>query len=488
MVTTPASPNIAYCGGYNEVYKTTDAGATWFSASSGLSGYYIYGLAVSASNGSIVYVGNNRGMYKTTSGGTSWANITNNLNMGQILSFANAPSSPSTIYTSFAEVGVFKTTNSGTNWVQLPTPVGCGNICEFAVAYNNPNIVYALEGSGGGNAELYRSTDGGSVWSNALDAYYADGGAMAIDPNNSSVIYTGGYVYNGSTYVMAVSKSTNGGTAWERDTLTIDYSICYALAIDRTNSNVVYAGGYNGYLFKTTNGGVNWTLSNSGISGTIYDIKVGSTKANTLYAGTSSGVFKSTNAGANWTNTGLSANVQAVLINPSNENEFYAATTAGIYKSTSGGGAWTLMNNGLFNTNTTSLGVYPNNWLFCGTNGAGMYRWSLQVGAEEIDAQNDIQKISLQVSPNPYRNHLVIIFQIPAQGVASSQYPVASIKIYDVTGRMVRDFSRSTVKGERSTIVWDGTDEAGRKLPSGIYFVRLEEGEFKKTEMVILLK
>ncbi|MCX7995451.1 MAG: hypothetical protein N3A65_06755, partial [candidate division WOR-3 bacterium] len=78
---------------------------------------------------------------------------------------------------------------------------------------------------------------------------------MAIDPNNSSVIYTGGYVYNGTTYVMAVSKSTDGGTTWERDTLTSDYCMCYAIAIDRNNSNIVYVGGYNNYLFKTTNGG-----------------------------------------------------------------------------------------------------------------------------------------------------------------------------------------------------------------------------------------
>ncbi len=294
---------------------------------------------------------------------------------------------------------------------------------------------------------------------------------------------------------MAVSKSTNGGTTWERDTLTTAYSMCYALAIDRTNSNVVYAGGYNGYLFKTTNGGVNWVLSNSGISGTIYDIKVGSTKANNLYAGTSSGVFKSTNAAANWTNTGLSADVQAVLINPSNENEIYAATNAGIYKSTNGGGAWTLMNNGLFNTNTTSLGIYPNNWLFCGTNGAGMYRWSLQVGAEEVDAKNDIKKISLQVSPNPFKKRLEIRYEIPDvrfemenEPISPISYPIsAGLKIYDVTGRMIRKWDYETIR-QSNRIIWDGTDDSGRKLPSGIYFVKLEEGEFKKTEMVILLK
>jgi len=313
---------------------------------------------------------------------------------------------------------------------------------------------------------------------------------MAIDPNNSSVIHTGGYIYNGSTYVMAVSKSTDGGTTWERDTLTTDYSICYALAVDRSNSNIVYAGGYNGYLFKTTNGGVNWFLSNSGISGTVYDIKIGSTKANTLYAGTSSGVFKSTNSGANWTNTGLSANVQAVLINPSNENEIYAATSNGIYKSTNGGGGWTLMNNGLLNTNTTSLGIYPNNWLFCGTNGAGMYRWSLQVGTEEIDAQKDIKNISFEISPNPFKGKTIIRYRIQDAGYSIQDVGQGfSLAIYDATGRVVKSFNlESCIVNQVSAMVWDGTDDVGLRVPSGVYFVRLDSGEKKHTEKVIKIE
>ncbi|MEO0123953.1 MAG: T9SS type A sorting domain-containing protein [candidate division WOR-3 bacterium] len=317
---------------------------------------------------------------------------------------------------------------------------------------------------------------------------------MAIDPNNSSILYTGGYIYNGSTYVMAVSKSTDGGTTWERDTLTTDYSMCYALAIDRSNSNVVYAGGYNGYLFKTTNGGVNWTLSNTGLSGTVYDIKVASTKANTVYAGTSSGVYKSTNAGASWTSTGLSQNVQAVLINPSNENEIYAATSNGIYKSTTGGGGWTLMNTGLLNTNTTSLGIYPNNWLFCGTNGTGMYRWNIQVGAEEFEEIG--KSISLQITPNPFRNYCVVKFQIPStKSRIPNKYAIRnpkseiSLRIYDISGRVVKSFNlESGILNHESSITWFGDDNEGHKVPTGIYFVKLDSGESTKIEKVILLK
>ncbi|HEX7321262.1 MAG TPA: hypothetical protein VF399_13010 [bacterium] len=148
MATSIATPDEAFAGGYNEIYKTTNAGASWFSVNTGLAGYGFYGLAVSQSSSSRVYAADNNGVFKTTSGGTSWSNTNNNLNLGSICSFAAAPSSPSTMYTSFEAIGVFKTTNNGTDWAQVPTPVGCGNICEFAVNNTNPNIVYALEGSG----------------------------------------------------------------------------------------------------------------------------------------------------------------------------------------------------------------------------------------------------------------------------------------------------------------------------------------------------
>ncbi|MGB9721015.1 MAG: YCF48-related protein [bacterium] len=306
------------------------------------------------------------------------------------------------------------------------------------------------------------------------------------------MIYTGGYIYNGSTYVMAVSKSTDGGTFWERDTLTTGYCICYALAIDRSNFNMVYAGGYNGYLFKTTNGGVNWNLSNTGLSGTVYDIKIASTKANTVYAGTSSGVYKSTNAGANWTSTGLSANVLAILINPSNENEIYAATSNGIYKSTTGGGGWTQMNTGLLTTNTTSLGIYPNNWLFCGTDGSGIYRWNIQVGAEESDTQNVLQKIALVVTPNPFQNHLTIRWQIgDRRKQIKDELPSAicyplSVMIYDISGRLVKQFNHLT--NYQSSIIWFGDDNAGHPVPAGVYFIQLDAGDLRQIEKVILLR
>ena len=86
--------------------------------------------------------------------------------------------------------------------------------------------------------------------------------------------------------------------------------------------------------------------------------------------------------------------------------------------------------------------------------------------------------------PNPFRRMTAIRYQI---GVDSRQKSVASLKIYDVSGRMIRQWDYSTM-GQSDHIVWDGTDQNNRKVSAGVYFVRFEAGDYNKTEKAILLR
>ncbi len=99
---------------------------------------------------------------------------------------------------------------------------------------------------------------------------------------------------------------------------------------------------------------------------------------------------------------------------------------------------------------------------------------------------------TFQIYPNPFRKKVMIKYTIQDVGYMIQDtrctIPDINLKIYDVCGRVVRDFSRLTVNGEQSTILWDGTDDSGRKLPSSVYFIRLENRDFRKTEKAILLR
>ncbi|MEO0138183.1 MAG: FlgD immunoglobulin-like domain containing protein [candidate division WOR-3 bacterium] len=63
-----------------------------------------------------------------------------------------------------------------------------------------------------------------------------------------------------------------------------------------------------------------------------------------------------------------------------------------------------------------------------------------------------------------------------------------SIRIHDVSGRLVKNLPRLTVNGERSTVVWDGEDNLGRNLSPGVYFVQIKAGAYQQIEKVVLCK
>jgi len=99
--------------------------------------------------------------------------------------------------------------------------------------------------------------------------------------------------------------------------------------------------------------GINVWASNGPEGGSIYTLAIDSAMPTTLYAGApgNGGVFKSTNGGGNWSavNTGLTATwVNTLAIDPAIPTTLYAGTGGGgIFKSTNGGGNWSAVNTGL---------------------------------------------------------------------------------------------------------------------------------------------
>src|SRR6185369_14058661 len=134
-----------------------------------------------------------------------------------------------------------------------------------------------------------------------------------------------------------------------------------SIAIDPATPTTIYAGTVgDGGLFKSTNGGSNWTLMNSGMSGgnfaVVNTIVFDPSNPNTIYvghgfSGVGDGIDKSTNGGASWTpiNNGVpQGEISAMVADRTNPSVLYAATTlAGIIKTTNGGASWTKVNAGL---------------------------------------------------------------------------------------------------------------------------------------------
>ena len=84
-------------------------------------------------------------------------------------------------------------------------------------------------------------------------------------------------------------------------------------------------------------------------------------------------------------------------------------------------------------------------------------------------------------APNPFRPSTHIRFDLPQRA------PV-SLKIFDVSGRLVRELVGQPMDAGRHAVLWDGRDGGGRRVSSGVYFYRFETGSFRATKRMVLLK
>ncbi|MCD6101726.1 MAG: T9SS type A sorting domain-containing protein, partial [Candidatus Cloacimonetes bacterium] len=87
-------------------------------------------------------------------------------------------------------------------------------------------------------------------------------------------------------------------------------------------------------------------------------------------------------------------------------------------------------------------------------------------------------------APNPFSTCTIISFNL-ATRLRTASPGQAEIKIYNIKGQLVKEFKRQKVKG-KNNIEWDGTDEKGRQLPSGIYFYKLNIKNSPIKKMLLL--
>ncbi len=112
--------------------------------------------------------------------------------------------------------------------------------------------------------------------------------------------------------------------------------------------------------------------------------------------------------------------------------------------------------------------------------------WLTSPGIEEYKTSAPLM-LNLQVTPNPFHHITDIRCQITDDGTKNSEVDVG-IRIYDASGRLVKNFRRSSIIGHPLSVSWDGTDRANRPLGSGVYFIKLTTGDYEETAKVLFVR
>src|SRR5690606_2469765 len=217
---------------------------------------------------------------------------------------------------------------------------------------NNSNTVYIGSPAGG----IWKSIDAGVNWQPMSDYLPQIGvSGIVVDHTNSNVIYIAtGDKDAADSYSVGVLKSTDGGITWNTTGLSFGGSNSFAgdIMMHPSNNQILLCATSNG-LYKTTNGGTNWSVVQTG------DFSQGAirfkpTDPTIVYAVTGNRFYRSTNTGNSFTSvtSGLPVNSGRLLLDvtPANANYVYvlSATTGydfqGIYRSTNSGLNFTARN------------------------------------------------------------------------------------------------------------------------------------------------
>ena len=189
-----------------------------------------------------------------------------------------------------------------------------------------------------GGSPVFRTVDGGATWTGAGSGLRTIGvRAFAIDPAAPDTIYAG-------TELEGVFKSTDAGATWLPASTMLSRVQVTGLAVVNGAAPAVFAATQSG-TFRSLDGGSSWSQVLPGWGMAVVASPVA---PSTIYAGLSTngypfGVFKSTDNGETWSDTGLLDGVSALAVSGST---VYAATASAVFTSLNGG-TWTPANEGL---------------------------------------------------------------------------------------------------------------------------------------------
>ncbi|MDH3504964.1 MAG: hypothetical protein OEM58_10625 [Nitrospirota bacterium] len=306
----------------------------------------IVSIALHPTKSNIIYVATDEAVYKSSDTGETWTRFAGELTRTRVISLAIDPALSATVFAGTMGDGTYKSPDGGRTWHQFSAGIQKGTISAIVnqIVFNprGTEMVYAATTVG-----VFRSLNGGRNWVERMNGMNEVNFvvSLAIDPQRPNVMYAGttGGVYRTINGTESWEKKSSGMVAADAKMASMALGV-NGLAVDPTNSDVVYAGTTKG-LYKSTDQGERWAK----LEGSIQDayvsaIQLDPSQPSTLYLATSDRVQKSEDSGATWEPkvTGLDAtSIRSLQISPSDPHVLYVGTNGGgLYRSTDAGESW----------------------------------------------------------------------------------------------------------------------------------------------------
>lgn len=295
---------------------------------------------------------------------------------GRVVTVTGVPGNANLFYAGAVGGGVWRSTDEGVEWEnisdgKLPGP--SSSIGAVAVAPSDPKTLYVGTGEADIRSDVipgdgvYKSTDAGKTWQYAGLRDTHSISAILVDPKDPNLVYAAsmGHVFKADPD-RGVFKSTDGGKSWNKVLFVDDNTGAIDLVRDPNHPDLMYAamwqavrtpwglssGGPGSGIYKTTDGGAHWTniTRNPGLPQTVLGrigLSIAASKPDIVYAiiqAKDGGVFRSDDAGATWkrVNDEMKLRQRAfyymtIYVDPKDPDTVYAPEVDALWVSHDGG-------------------------------------------------------------------------------------------------------------------------------------------------------
>ena len=478
----PSNPNALYAIGF-DLYKSSDGGSSWSNIGSSVhvDHHIVY---VHPKNPNFVLLGNDGGVYISKNAASSWTHVST-LPITQFYTCEVDYKNPQRLYGGAQDNGIYRTMTGNLNdWKSI---IGGDGFVALVDPVNN-NYVYGESQNGA----LSRSTDGGTSFSsgtNGISGTKNWNTPVIFDPTNPQTLFYGSNkVYKSTNRAVswtAISPDlTNGNGGNGLGTIT-------CIAVAPSNTSVIYAGTDDGNVWRTSNGGTNWSKISSSLP-VRWITRLAVDYNNPLIAYvTISGyrydeyiphILKTLDGGLTWND--ISGNlpqapISDVIIDPIDNKTLYIANDLGVYFSSSSGN-WAVLGDSLPNVPVIDLTLHqPTRTLIAATFGRSMYKYDLSKTTSVKETTSSLT--SLTVLPNPVSSSAKISFQLDEQ-------QQGKIELYDLSGKLVSTLYEGVFTKGENEFIWNPSENKNNVLSNGTYICRIISGKMIGTKKILLIR